>query len=130
MLMRNDLLDVMADAVSSALGCEVLTSLADAHERPESVSLAVGVPEAPTAYFDFEQSVKVRVTCYVRRFSEEAAKADAADAERAVRLSALESANGSYEIRKHETTRPGPLPWDQSGRYVWFFETTIEYKEA
>lgn len=128
--MRNDLLDVFQKTIEDAGLRNVFPTAPDAHKYPESISFSMGVPDKPTSYFDFNQNVSVRITCYVRGIGEAATRDNAVVAESAVRRATLDSANGSYRIIKKETTRPAALPWDQSARFIYFFETTIEYKEV
>ena len=43
--------------------------------------------------------------------------------------SPLDSENGSYELESFETTDPQPLPWDESGRFVWAFDAYIDTRK-
>lgn len=128
--MRIDLLDVIASTVRGAVECPVFTTMADAREHPESVTLAYGVPERQVSYFDATETTPCRVTVIARRTRELDAMGDAMEAERAIRRGPLDSANGSYALRRVETTKPRPIPWDEAGKFVWCFDATITIIET
>ena len=50
---------------------------------------------------------------------------DAMEAERILRTRPLDSRNGSYRVASVETAFPRPIPWDESGFFVWAFDATI-----
>lgn len=128
--MRIDLLDVIAARVEGAVGCSVFTTMPDARAAPESVTLAFGVPERQVSYFDFTETTPCRVTVIARRTRELDAMEDAMEAEWAIRRGPLDSANGSYAVRRVETTKPRPIPWDEAGKFVWCFDATVTIIET
>jgi hypothetical protein len=122
---RNDLLDVFKQALQSAGLSDIFTTMADGRAHPECVVVAFGIPERSVAYYGGEEEERLRVTTIVRRISELKAMEDATEAERAIRTTPLDSQNGSYELVKVETNPPQSLPWDESGRFVWAFDSYI-----
>lgn len=128
---RLDLVDVVRARLIEAGVREVFPYPPDSRTHPESTTVRLGVPGPQQQYFDLSFDTAVRITVMVRRIQDLDAMADAQAAERALRTSPLDSANGSYRFVSIETTRPRPVAWDESGRDVWVVEATahIEIKE-
>ena len=124
-----DLLDVMAERLREAGIADVFTKMPDGRAHPESVTLAFGVPDRKTVYYDGTATSPLRVTVIAKRLGEFEAMATAQLAEDVIRTSPLDSENGSYEIEGVETTDPQPLPWNESGRFVWAFDAYIETRK-
>lgn len=120
--MRNDLIDVIKGALDKEGLGPVVPSLADGRTMPEAVILGFGVPEQRRYDYAGTQEETLRVTVIVKRLSEIRAQEDAQRAERALRMAPLESDNGSYRLKSIDTDAPRPLPWDESGRWVWAFD--------
>lgn len=124
-----DLLDVMRKRLSEAGIKDVYTTMPDGRTHPETVTLAFGIPDRKTVYYDGTTTSPLRVTVIVKRKSEFDAMATAQEAESVLRTSPLDSENGSYDLGSVETTDPQPLPWDESGRFVWAFDVYIETRK-
>lgn len=124
-----DLLDVMRKRLEEAGIADVFTTMPDGRRYPESVTLAFGIPDRKTVYYDGTTTSPMRVTVIVKRLSEFNAMATAQEAEAVLKSSPLDSENGSYDLDSVETTDPQPLPWDESGRYVWAFDIYIDTRK-
>lgn len=124
-----DLLDVMRKRLEEAGIADVFTTMPDGRRYPESVTLAFGIPDRKTVYYDGTTTSPMRVTVVVKRLSEFNAMATAQEAEAVLKSSPLDSENGSYDLDSVETTDPQPLPWDESGRYVWAFDVYIDTRK-
>lgn len=124
-----DLLDVMRKRLEEAGISDVFTTMPDGRRYPESVTLAFGIPDRKTVYYDGTTTSPMRVTVIVKRLSEFNAMATAQEAEAVLKSSPLDSENGSYDLDSVETTDPQPLPWDESGRYVWAFDVYIDTRK-
>ena len=124
-----DLLDVMRKRLEEAGIADVFTTMPDGRRYPESVTLAFGIPDRKTVYYDGPTTSPMRVTVIVKRLSEFNAMATAQEAEAVLKSSPLDSENGSYDLDSVETTDPQPLPWDESGRYVWAFDVYIDTRK-
>lgn len=124
-----DLLDVMRKRLEEAGIADVFTTMPDGRRYPESVTLAFGIPDRKTVYYDGTTTSPIRVTVIVKRLSEFNAMATAQEAEVVLKSSPLDSENGSYDLDSVETTDPQPLPWDESGRYVWAFDVYIDTRK-
>ena len=124
-----DLLEVMGKRLGEAGVPDVFLTMPDGRANPECVVLAFGVPDRKIVYFDGTESAPLRVTVLVKRISEYDAMNTAQLAERTIRCSPLDSEDGSYEISSVETTEPQPLPWDESGRFLWGFDVYIETRK-
>lgn len=124
-----DLLDVMRKRLEEAGIADVFTTMPDGRRYPESVTLAFGIPDRKTVYYDGTTTSPMRVTVIVKRLSEFNAMATAQEAEAVLKSSHLDSENGSYDLDSVETTDPQPLPWDESGRYVWAFDVYIDTRK-
>lgn len=124
-----DLLDVMHKRLEEAGIADVFTTMPDGRRYPESVTLAFGIPDRKTVYYDGTTTSPMRVTVIVKRLSEFNAMATAQEAEAVLKSSPLDSENGSYDLDSVETTDPQPLPWDESGRYVWAFDVYIDTRK-
>lgn len=124
-----DLLDVMRKRLEEAGIGDVFTTMPDGRRYPESVTLAFGIPDRKTVYYDGTTTSPMRVTVIVKRLSEFNAMATAQEAEAVLKSSPLDSENGSYDLDSVETTDPQPLPWDESGRYVWAFDVYIDTRK-
>lgn len=124
-----DLLDVMRKRLEEAGIADVFTTMPDGRRFPESVTLAFGIPDRKTVYYDGTTTSPMRVTVIVKRLSEFDAMATAQEAEAVLKSSPLDSENGSYDLDSVETTDPQPLPWDESGRYVWAFDVYIDTRK-
>jgi hypothetical protein len=124
-----DLLDVMRKRLEEAGIADVFTTMPDGRRYPESVTLAFGIPDRKTVYYDGTTTSPMRVTVIVKRLSEFNAMATAQEAEAVLKSSPLDSENGSYDLDSVETTDPQPLPWDESGRYVWAFDVYIDTRK-
>lgn len=124
-----DLLDVMRKRLEEAGIADVFTTMPDGRRYPESVTLAFGIPDRKTVYYDGTTTSPMRVTVIVKRLSEFNAMATAQEAEAVLKSSPLDSENGSYDLDSVETTDPQPLPWDESGRYVWVFDVYIDTRK-
>lgn len=124
-----DLLDVMRKRLEEAGIADVFTTMPDGRRYPESVTLAFGIPDRKTVYYDGTTTSPMRVTVIVKRLSEFNAMATAQEAEAVLKSSTLDSENGSYDLDSVETTDPQPLPWDESGRYVWAFDVYIDTRK-
>lgn len=124
-----DLLDVMRKRLEEAGIADVFTTVPDGRRYPESVTLAFGIPDRKTVYYDGTTTSPMRVTVIVKRLSEFNAMATAQEAEAVLKSSPLDSENGSYDLDSVETTDPQPLPWDESGRYVWAFDVYIDTRK-
>lgn len=120
-----DLLDVIRKRLNEAGIADVFTTMPNGREHPESVTLVFGVQDRKVMYYDGTTNSPNRVTVIVKRLSEWDAMNTAQEAEQALRMASLDSENGSYEIVSQDTTEPQPLPWDESGRYVWAFDLYI-----
>lgn len=121
-----DLLQVMMETLTSAGVSNVFTSQPDGRTYPERVVLAFGAPSRRTNYFDGDDVTPLCVTCIVVRVAEYDAMTTAQECERILRSEDLDSHNGSYQLVSVDTSVPRPLPWDESGRFVWAFDTDIE----
>lgn len=128
--MRIDLLDVVRGLVETEVDCPVLPTMADSRLYPEAVVLTFGTPERQVGYYDMTETTPCRITVIAKRTAELDAMADAMAAERAIRRGPLDSLNGSYAVRRVETSKPRPIPWDEAGKYVWCFDATITIIEA
>lgn len=124
-----DLLDVMRKRLEEAGIADVFTTMPDGRRYPESVTLAFGIPDRKTVHYDGTTTSSMRVTVIVKRLSEFNAMATAQEAEAVLKSSPLDSENGSYDLDSVETTDPQPLPWDESGRYVWAFDVYIDTRK-
>ncbi len=124
-----DLLDVMRKRLEEAGIADVFTTMPDGRRYPESVTLAFGIPDRKTVYYDGTTTSPMRVTVIVKRLSEFNAMATAQESEAVLKSSPLDSENGSYDLDSVETTDPQPLPWDKSGRYVWAFDVYIDTRK-
>lgn len=124
-----DLLDVMRKRLEEAGIADVFTTMPDGRRYPESVTLAFGILDRKTVYYDGTTTSPMRVTVVVKRLSEFNAMATAQEAEAVLKSSPLDSENGSYDLDSVETTDPQPLPWDESGRYVWAFDVYIDTRK-
>lgn len=124
-----DLLDVMRKRLEEAGIRDVYATMPDGRLHPESVTLAFGIPDRKTVYYDGTATSPLRVTVIVKRVGEFDAMATAQEAEAILRNSPLDSENGSYLLDSVETTDPQPLPWDESGRFVWAFDVYIETRK-
>lgn len=124
-----DMLDVMRKRLEEAGIADVFTTMPDGRRYPESVTLAFGIPDRKTVYYDGTTTSPMRVTVIVKRLSEFNAMATAQEAEAVLKSSPLDSENGSYDLDSVETTDPQPLPWDESGRYVWAFDVYIDTRK-
>lgn len=122
---RNDLIDVVKAQLKEAGLTDVFTSPTDGSKHPECIVLAYGIPERSMTYYGGDEEDRLRITVIVKRISELAAMEDAAKAEEIMRTASLESLNGSYELVKVETDLPQQLPWDESGRFVWAFDSYV-----
>lgn len=123
--MGNDLLDTIKDALDKAGLGPVVPSLADGRSMPEAIILGFGVPSLRTIDYAGTQEETLRATVIVKRLSERHAQEDACRAQRALRFALLESENGSYCLKGIEIDAPQPLPWDESGRWVWAFDIRV-----
>lgn len=123
--MRNDMLDVVKKRLEETGLSPIFTTMADARRHPESVTLAYGVPTPSVDYMDGGGEDSQRITVLCRRISEEDAIKDATSAYDVFRRGCLDSENGSYGLLSIEATKPQPIPWDESGRYVWAAEASI-----
>lgn len=124
-----DLLDVMRKRLNEAGIDNVFNTMPDGRRYPESVTLAFGIPDRKTVFYDGTTTSPMRVTVIVKRVSEFAAMCDAQMAEAALKSSPLDSEDGSYQLGSVETTDPQPLPWDESGRFVWAFDVYIDTRK-
>ncbi len=124
-----DLLDVMRKRLNEAGITDVFTTMPDGRRYPESVTLAFGIPDRKTVFYDGTTTSPMRVTVIVKRVSEFDAMATAQKAEAVLKHSPLDSEDGSYELDSVETTDPQPLPWDESGRFVWAFDVYIDTRK-
>lgn len=124
-----DLLEVMGKRLGEAGISDVFLTMPDGRAHPECVVLAFGIPDRKVTYFDGTESAPLRVTVLAKRVSEYAAMNTAQLAERTLKGSPLDSEDGSYEIDSVETTEPRPLPWDESGRFVWGFDVYIDTRK-
>lgn len=124
-----DLLDVMRRRLNEGGIADVFTTMPDGRRFPESVTIAFGVPDRKIVYYDGTTTSPLRVTVIVMRVSEYEAMATAQLAESILATSPLDSENGSYELESFETTDPQPLPWDESGRFVWAFDAYIDTRK-
>ena len=124
-----DLLEVMRDRLNEAGIDGVFLTMPDGRANPECVVLAFGIPDRKVTYFDGSESAPLRVTVLVKRVSEYAAMNDAQTAERTLKAAPLDSQDGSYELDSVETTEPRPLPWDESGRFIWGFDVYIDTRK-
>ena len=93
--MRFDLLDVVRERLKEAGIADVVTTLPDSSKHPEAVVVSLGVASRQM------------------------------EAERILRTRPLDSRNGSYRVASVETAFPRPIPWDESGFFVWAFDATI-----
>lgn len=124
-----DLLDVIRKRLSDGGIEDVFTTMPDGRQYPESVTVAFGIPDRKVTYYDGTTTSPLRVTVIVKRVSEYAAMTTAQLAESILRTSPLDSENGSYELESIDTTDPQPLPWDESGRFVWAFDAYIDTRK-
>lgn len=124
-----DLLDVMRKRLNEAGIQDVFNTMPDGRRYPESVTLAFGIPDRKTVYYDGTTTSPMRVTVIVKRVSEFAAMCDAQKAEAVLKSADLASENGSYQLDSVETTDAQPLPWDESGRFVWAFDVYIDTRK-
>lgn len=124
-----DLLDVMRKRLNEAGIKNVFTTIPDGRRHQESVTLAFGVSDRKITYYDGTSSSPLRVTVIVMRISEFDAMSVAQECEAIIRNSSLDSDNGSYQLDSVETTEPQPLPWDESGRFVWAFSVYIDTRK-
>ena len=124
-----DLLDVISKRLKEAGITDVFTTMPDGRTYPESVTIAFGIPDRKIMYYDGTTTSPMRVTVLVKRVSEWAAMNTAQEAERVLSTTPLDSENGSYEIESVETTDARPLPWDESGRFVWAFDLYIDTRK-
>ena len=100
-------------------------SLPDGRRLPECIVVSFGIPEPKKVDYSGTERESIRVTILVKRLTDARAQADAVTAEEAMRKADLESDDGSYDLVGVSTNMPQPLPWNESGRYVWGFDTTI-----
>lgn len=124
-----DLLEVMGNRLNEAGISDVFLTMPDGRAHPECVVLAFGIPDRKVIYFDGTESSPLRVTVLVKRISEYEAMNTAQLAERTFKSSPLDSEDGSYELDSIDTTEPRPLPWDESGRFVWGFDVYIDTRK-
>lgn len=122
---RNDLLDVFKMRLTEAGLTEVFTTMPDGRTHPEATVVAFGLPQRNVVDFSGTEEETLRVTTIVKRISEAKAMEDITEAEHIIRTSSMESQNGSYELVKVETDPPQAIPWDESGRFVWAFDSYI-----
>lgn len=123
---RCDLIDVVRGCLESAGLSPVFSKMPDGRRHPEATVVSFGVPAVEVVDYAGTERDVLRVTVIVKRISEERAMADAAEAERALRTSPLESQNGSYDLASVSAERPRPIPWDESGRYVYAFDAEFK----
>lgn len=123
--MGSSLLDAIGSRLTDAGIGPVVPSLSDGRALSEAVMLSFGVPERTT--IDYSGSIRevLRVSVVVKRLSEARAMEDAALAQHALRRASLEPADGSFDLEKVEMDAPQPLPWDESGRWVWAFDIRV-----
>ena len=124
-----DLLEVMGKRLGEAGIKDVFLTMPDGRKYPECVVLAFGIPDRKTIYFDGTESAPIRVTVLVKRISEYDAMNTAQLAEYTLKTNPLDSENGSYDLDSVDTTEPMPLPWDESGRFVWGFDVYIDTRK-
>lgn len=124
-----DLLEVMGRRLEDAGISDVFLTMPDGRAHPECVVLAFGIPDRKVVYFDGTESSPLRVTVLVKRVSEYEAMNTAQIAERTFKTSPLDSEDGSYDLDSVDTTTPRPLPWDESGRFVWGFDVYIDTRK-
>lgn len=124
-----DLLEVMGKRLNEAGIKDVFLTMPDGLKYPECVVLAFGIPDRKTIYFDGTESAPIRVTVLVKRISEYDAMNTAQLAESTLKTSPLDSEDGSYDLDSVETTEPMPLPWDESGRFVWGFDVYVDTRK-
>lgn len=124
-----DLLEVMSKRLNETGVKDVFLTMPDGRKHPECVVLAFGIPDRKVVYFDGTESAPMRVTVLVKRISEYDAMETAQLAERTLRTSPLDSEDGSYDLDSVETTESRPLPWDESGRFVWGFDVYIDTRK-
>ena len=124
-----DLLEVMGKRLEDAGISNVFLTMRDGRAHPECVVLAFGIPDRKVTYFDGTESTPLRVTVLVKRVSEYDAMNTAQLAERTFKTTPLDSEDGSYDLDSVDTTPPRPLPWDESGRFVWGFDVYIDTRK-
>lgn len=124
-----DLLEVMGKRLNEAGISDVFLTMPDGRIHPECVVLAFGIPDRKVIYYDGTESSPIRVTVLVKRVSEYAAMSTSQRAECVLKTNPLDSEDGSYDLDSVETTEPQPLPWDESGRFVWGFDVYIDTRK-
>lgn len=122
---RNDLIEVFKTRLREAGLEDIYSTMPDGRLHPECIVVFYGIPERSVKDYGGLEEEKLRITTIVKRIREIDAMEDAARAEYAITHSSLDSFNGSYELVSVEANRPQSLPWDESGRFVWAFDTTI-----
>lgn len=121
-----DLLEVLKERVKDAgVKVPVFLTAPNAQKASECVVLSFGTPRPAETYYDLTEDIPIRVTVICKRISELDSMMDADRIRDALTYGSLDSENGSYEITDLEMTRPRPMPWDESGRFVWLFDINL-----
>lgn len=121
-----DLLEVLKQRVEEAdVGVPVCLTAPSSQKVNECVVLSFGTPRSSETYYDLTEDIPVRITVICKRISELDAMQNATSIRDSLTYGSLDSENGSYEVTDLEMTRPRPMPWDESGRFVWLFEINL-----
>lgn len=120
-----DILDVFKKRLKEGGLKDIFDALPDGRRYPEAIVLTIGMPTRRKVDYAGTTRETYRVTTIVKRMTDPSAKIDALTAEKIINKENLESENGSYILISFETEPPRPLPWQESNRYVWAFDTVI-----
>jgi hypothetical protein len=89
------------------------------------VVLSFGTPRQSETYYDLTEDAPMRISVICKRISELEAMLDARKIAESIEYGSLDSENGSYEVTDLEKSKPRPMPWDESGRWVWVFDINL-----
>lgn len=121
----SDLLQVVRDALKDGGLGDVFDSLPDGRRYPECTVLSYGLPSTRQVDYAGTEQTQQSVTVIVKRLTDPKAQVDAMAARCILTAADLSSRNGSYDYVGIDAEKPRPLEWNESGRYVWAFDSTI-----
>lgn len=121
-----DLLTVLKERIQEAgVEAPVCLTLSNSQKMSECVVLSFGTPRQGEVYYDLTEEAPMRISVICKRISELKSMEDARKISEAIEYGSLDSENGSYEVTDLEKNRPRPMPWDESGRWVWVFDINL-----
>lgn len=122
----NDLLEVIKKRLSEEGMTDVFDTLPDGRQFPECIVLTFGLPTSEIIDYAGTERQSQRITVIVKRLTDPKSQLDATRARDILLHSNLESENGSYDFEGIDADPPRPMTWNESGRYVWAFDSVIK----